>query len=227
MYTYAFFKTPEVELTLPPGIAGDVQVVGNAQISALVESALNLELVQQDDTRLVQAVLTHDRIICDLFWQTPILPLRFGTWFVSLDSLLTHLATNQVTYLEKLTQFTGKAEYTLKIVPRELAETPTAAEFKGKAYFLAKKQLYEAQVAQQAQQATELEQLQFLIGQTYPQHCRHAASPDAPKTDVEKIYLLIDRRHEGELYDHLQQWQNRTPLWELILGEALPPYHFV
>ncbi len=227
MYTYAFFKTPAAELTLPPGIAGDVQVVGNDQIAALVESALNLELIQQDDTRLVQAVLTHDRIICELFWQTSILPLRFGTWFVSLDSLLAHLDTHQAAYLEKLTQFEGKAEYTLKLVPQELNEVPIAPELKGKAYFVAKKELYATQAAQQTQQALELEQLFSLIGETYPQHCRNAIPPDRHPTDSPKIYLLIDRHQEGELYHHLQEWQNRSPLWELILSEALPPYHFV
>jgi hypothetical protein len=227
MYTYAFFKTPDTALVLPPGIAGDVQVVGNAQVSALVESDLNLELVQQDDTRLVQAVLTHDRIICELFWQTPILPLRFGTWFVSLESLLAHLTTNQAAYTAKLTQFDGKAEYTLKLVPQELNEVPIASELKGKAYFQAKKQLYAAQVANQAQQALELEQLLALVKQIYPQYCCHVASPDAPQSDVQKIYLLSDRQQEDALYHHLQNWQNQSSHWELILGEALPPYHFV
>jgi Gas vesicle synthesis protein GvpL/GvpF len=221
MYTYAFFKTPATELTLPPGIAGDVQIVGNAEISALVESALDLTWVEQDDTRLVQAVLTHDRVICELFWQTPILPLRFGTWFVSLESLLTHLDANQSAYLAKLTQFVGKAEYKLKIIPQESNPTPLSSEVKGKDYFVAKKQRYEFQLAQQTQRAAELQELLGLITQAYPQHVQNAAS------DHQKIYLLIDRHQEGKLYEHLQQWQSRSPLWELILGEALPPYHFV
>lgn len=227
MYTYAFFKTPDLALTLPCGIAGAVQVVGNAQISALVEPTLNLELVQQDDQQLVQAVLTHDRVICDLFWQTAILPLRFGTWFASLDSLLAHLATNQTAYLLKLTQLAGKAEYLLKLVPQERAEAPLAPELKGKDYFLAKKQLYAAQVAAQTQQTQELDQLLALISKTYPQHYYKAVSADSPPPDSQKVYLLVDRPHEADLYNHLQQWQDRSAQWKLTLGEALPPYHFV
>ena len=227
MYTYAFFKTPDLALTLPCGIAGAVQIIGNAQISALVEPTLNLELVQQDDQQLVQAVLTHDRVICDLFWQTAILPLRFGTWFASLDSLLAHLTTNQSVYLLKLTQLAGKAEYLLKLVPQDRTEAPLAPDLKGKDYFLAKKQLYVAQVAAQTQQAQQLDQLLALIRETYPLHYHHAVNADGPPADHQKIYLLIDCHHEADLCNHLQQWQDRSAHWKLTLGDALPPYHFV
>jgi Gas vesicle synthesis protein GvpL/GvpF len=222
MYTYAFFKTPAIPLNVLPGIEGEVQVVNRGSLSALVEPDLDLEAVQKDDNQLVQAVLTHDRMICELFWQTTILPLRFGTFFISLDSLLDHLESNQATYLAKLSQLEGKAEYRLTLTPLEVSEVPIPSDLKGKQYFLAKKQQYETQQALQNQQTAELQDLMAAIAQCYPDRILTEA-----KGGVEKLYLLADRQQEATLYDRLQNWQNQSSQWELMLGEALPPYHFV
>jgi Gas vesicle synthesis protein GvpL/GvpF len=222
MYTYAFFKTSATSLNVLPGIEGEVQVVNRGELSALVEPDLDLNAVQKDDNQLVQAVLTHDRMICELFWQTTILPLRFGTFFVSLESLLEHLDSHQLSYLAKLSQLEGKAEYRLKITPLELLEEPLPSDLKGKQYFLAKKQQYETQQALQNQQNAELQNLMAAIAQFYPDRSLTEA-----KAGVEKLYLLADRQQEATLYDRLQDWQNQCSQWELMLGEALPPYHFV
>ena len=221
MYTYAFFKPPIAPLSLLAGIIGTVQVVERGQLSALVEPDLELEVLQKDDSHLVQAVLTHDRMICELFWQTTILPLRFGTYFVSLESLIEHLDSHESSYLAKLDQLEGKAEYRLKLTPREL---PVSAlpDVKGKQYFLAKKQQYQNQHAQQTQQQSQLEQVFASISKTYPDYRLTEA-----KDGVEKLYLLVDRQQETALYQHLQDWQIQSSHWELMLGEALPPYHFV
>lgn len=221
MYTYAFFKSPIAPLNLLAGIAGEVQVVESGQLSALVEPDLELEVLQKDDSHLVQAVLTHDRMICELFWQTTILPLRFGTCFISLEALIEHLDTHQESYLAKLARLEGKAEYWLKLTPRELP-VATLSDVKGKQYFLAKKQQYQTQQTQQAQQQAQLEQVFALISNVYPDYRVTEA-----KEDVEKLYLLVDRQQETALYQHLQNWQNHCTHWEITLGEALPPYHFV
>ena len=221
MYTYAFFKSAIAPLNRLAGIAGEVQIVESGQLSALVEPSLELEVLQKDDSHLVQAVLTHDRMICDLFWQTTILPLRFGTCFVSLESLIEHLETHQESYLAKLAQLEGKAEYRLKLTPSEVPVS-TISDVKGKQYFLAKKQQYQTQQAQQEQQRSQLEQVFTSISKTYPDYRVTEA-----KEGIEKLYLLIDRQQETALYQHLQNWQNHCTHWELILGEALPPYHFV
>lgn len=222
MYTYAFFKTPATPLSLLPGIEGDVQIVTSDQLSALVEPDLALETLQEDDSQLVQAVLNHDRMICELFWQTTILPLRFGTCFASLEALLTHLADHQEKYLAKLNQLEGKAEYRLKLTPLELPESTPPPDAKGKQYFLAKKQQYETHKALQDQQQGELQAVLSAIAQTYPDCILTAA-----KAGVEKLYLLVDRQEEATLYERLQSWQDQGSQWELMLGEALPPYHFV
>lgn len=225
MYTYAFFKTPTTPLQLTEGIGGDLAVVETDTLSALVEPDLAFEAIQNDDTQLVQAVLTHDRVICDLFWQVTILPLRFGTQFLSYDRLMDHLIENRAKYLDKLNQLEGKAEYRLKLIPIEL-EPPANPEMngsmKGRDYFQAKKQQYQAHVDQKDQQQQEFHQILSEIEQVYPD-TKLKPGPDG----VEKLYLLIDKREEMTLYQHLSAWQDQYPHWELGLGEALPPYHFV
>lgn len=225
MYTYAFFKTPKTSLQLSEGIAGDLTLIETGILSALVEPELEFEVIEKDDNQLVQAVLAHDRVICDLFWQVTILPLQFGTQFLSRDHLMTHLSENRDKYLNKLNQLEGKAEYRLKLTPIEL-ELPSSPEMngspKGRNYFQAKKQQYQAHLDQKNQQQQEFQQILAKIEQVYPDTKLKAGSDG-----VEKLYLLVDKREEMSLYHHLNEWQNQYPQWELGLGEALPPYHFV
>lgn len=222
MYTYAFLKTPLTPLTLPPGMNAFVQTADAGQLSAVIEPALTLESLQEDDALLVQAVLAHDRILCSLFLQTTILPLRFGTSFSSLSSLLAHLHTHQQTYLSKLAQLDDKAEYTLKLTPVTVPELSIAPEVKGKDYFLAKKQQYQAQLSYQKQQEKAMRQIEQTIAQTSPHHYLSEAE-NGDKT----LYLLVARDRESQLCQQIQTLQQQNPQWELNLGEALPPYHFV
>jgi hypothetical protein len=222
MYTYAFFKMPAAAMPPLDGIAGSLRMVGNGTLCALVEDNLDLELIQQDDNQLVQAVLTHDRVICELFWQQTILPLRFGTLFVSEASLLHHLASHQDDYLAQLDHFEGKAEYRLKLTPLELEDATIEPQISGRSYFQAKKQRVQQQVDQRSLQHQELRQLLLAIASAYPNYILNEA-----QDGIEKLYLLVDRQTEGELYQNLQRWQDQCNHWELMLGEALPPYHFV
>ncbi|UBF26725.1 GvpL/GvpF family gas vesicle protein [Kovacikia minuta CCNUW1] len=221
MYTYAFLKTPAEPLELPIGIENPVQVVNQNGIAAVVEPDLILDGLR-DDTALMQAVLSHDRVIRELFLQTTILPLRFGTSFISLQGLLTHLDANQPTYLEKLTQFEGKAEYPLKFIPLSLPEIPISSEMKGKEYFLAKKNQYQTQLEHQKQQQDEVNATLRMIAQAYSQFVTSEA-----QSEVETIYLLSDRQKESQLHQAFRIWQEQCPSWQMTLGEALPPYHFL
>ena len=222
MYTYAFLKTPLTPLTLPQGMTDMVQITAAGQLSAVIEPAVDIDRLQQDDTRLVQAVLAHDRILRSLFLQTTILPLRFGTTFNSLQSLLTHLNSHQETYLSKLAQLEGKAEYTLKLTPVPFPECAIAPEVKGKDYFVAKKQQYQAQLSYQKQQEAAVGQIaQEMIQTNWRYHCTETEAGD--KT----LYLLVGRDREDQLCQYIQTLQEQYPQWDLKLGEALPPYHFV
>jgi hypothetical protein len=222
MYTYAFLPRSEIPPKLPEGILGDLALVNGAYLSAVVEPELQAEQLQNSDERLMQAVWVHDRVIQELFRQTVVLPLRFGTYFVSREGLLEHLATRSSEYLQKLAKLQGKAEYVLKLTPVERSQPSIESELKGKDYFLAKKQRYQSQAEQQQQQQSELEQLMQAIAQHYPDAVR-----SEPKDGVERIYLLASFLASFTPHQSLPSWQSQCPHWQLSLGEALPPYHFV
>ncbi|HEY9657012.1 MAG TPA: GvpL/GvpF family gas vesicle protein [Allocoleopsis sp.] len=222
MYTYAFFPSVSSPLALPEGIAASLQVITVESLAALVESGLALEQLQANDDLLIQAVLRHDQIIRTVFEQTPLLPLRFGTYFVSYQGLVEHLQTHQAAYLEKLAQLNGRAEYLLKLTPLPVPEVEISADLKGRDYFLAKREQYQAQTDWQQQQQTELQQVIDTLTQQKIQWVR--TDPTEP---IERIYLLSDRRQEQQLKATFARWQENFLHWELQLGEALPPYHFV
>jgi Gas vesicle synthesis protein GvpL/GvpF len=217
MYTYAFLA--DVPSDLPEGIFGSLQIISADGLAALVEPNLAPELLQDNDKQLVQAVISHDRVIRELFEQTTVLPLRFGTYFKTQQGLVEHLQTHSAEYLMRLAGLQGKAEYTLKLTPIAFIEPIIGEAVKGKDYFLAKKQIYQDQTAWQTEQQAELEALITAIERLYPRWVRGDADQG-----MERIYLLGDRQMEG-LSESFQSWQFAH--WEMSVGEPLPPYHFV
>ncbi|WP_416674226.1 GvpL/GvpF family gas vesicle protein [Egbenema bharatensis] len=221
MYTYAFLPISN-GLDLPEGISGSLQLIIVNQLAALVEPDLSLEFLQTSDDVLMRAVLYHDQVIREVFEQTPVLPLRFGTCFVSRQGLVEHLGSHSAEYLEKLEHLFGQAEYLLKLKPVSLPDAVVSSELKGRSYFLAKKQQYQHQTEWQTGQQLELETLKQFISQSYPNVVQTGATDG-----IERIYLLDDRRHESQLKTQVQEWQMRSSYWQISLGDALPPYHFV
>jgi Gas vesicle synthesis protein GvpL/GvpF len=222
MYTYAFLLS-DVPLDLPEGIWGSLELVTLDRLAALVEPDLPLAILQQTDRQLMQAVLSHDRVIQELFQQTTVLPLRFGTCFVSRQRLLEHLQFHQIEYLEKLARLQGKAEYAVKLTPLSFPDFSIPTDLQGKDYFLAKKRLYQDQVEWQQQQQQELLRLQQLIQERYANAVRGSETEDG----IERIYLLHSHQAEQQLQTHLADWQEQSRCWSLTLGDMLPPYHFV
>ena len=222
MYTYAFIPESAARLELPAGIAGSLQTVWDSGIGAIVEAELDVEALQRSDEQLMQAVLHHDQVIREMFEQTVLLPLRFGTYFVSSDKLLEHLQAHAAEYLDKLAVLSDQAEYTLKLVLVEPITATDPEDTSGKGYFLAKKQQFQRQLEQQQQQQSELGILKEAIATLYPNW-----RLDTPRDGIERIHLLVNRTHEPVLADHLNQWIALCSHWQLSLSEALPPYHFV
>lgn len=222
MYTYAFLSSTNTPPDLPQGISGSLELVTVDQLAALVEPDLPLEQLQTSDDLLVKAVLCHDQVIRELFEQTTVLPLRFGTCFVSLEGLIEHLGNHSTEYLEKLDRLTGQAEYLLKLTPTAVPEVESPEDLKGREYFLAKKRHYQIQTEWQQQQQAELQLLLDIISQVYPHWVRNESSDG-----VERIYLLSNRQPTDHLRGQVQRWQEQCLHWEFSLGEALPPYHFV
>lgn len=221
-YTYAFLKTPDFTLSFPQGHMKPVELINGAYISAIVEPEISLESYQNNDEQVIKMALTHDRVICDIFRQTTILPLRFGTNFSSQASLLNYLDTHSQEYLEKLEIIQDKHEYTLKLIPQVLAEPEKLSVAGGRDYFLAKKQQYEHQKNFSIAQTEEKSHLINLITEIY-----QSSVVIQQQAEEVRAYLLVNRDDKALLLDRILSWQQYCPHWNLILGESLPPYHFI
>lgn len=223
MYTYVFFRPSANALTLPEGITGPLQQVDTPQLSAVVEAGLDWDAIAADEQQLIQAVVTHDRVICALFEQVTVLPLRFGTRFEPPETLQTYLETHHQAYQEKLFHLADKGEYLLKATPLEIRpETELPTEAQGRAYFLAKKQRYQTQADEQRQQQQQMQTLVAAIAQAYPA-AKVSESPDRSH----RIYLLLKENQRVLLNQQLAIWQNQCYHWDINLLGPLPPYHFV
>ncbi|NEP15508.1 MAG: hypothetical protein F6J97_01250 [Leptolyngbya sp. SIO4C1] len=182
---------------LPPGLYQTVRLVSQGRVGAVIEADIDLTAMQQDDAQLVTAVVNHDRVICDLFETLTLLPLRFGTQFVSEAALRSHLQSHATDYQARLQSLVGKAEYCLKLAPLVL---PTD------------------QAAPAEQQLT---QLQDALRQTFLAVQFESSS----ETSACRAYLLTEQSSAG-LQQTVEAWQVTYPLWDISLSEARPPYHF-
>jgi len=220
MYAFAFVQSIE-SLTLPMGIAKPVECIVEGAIAAVVEPTLNLDTLQNDDDVLLQAVIKHDHVIQTLFAQTTVLPLRFGTYFVSREALVHHLQGQGDRYLAKLQALAGKAEYTVQLTPIDLAPPSAARSESGRSYFLAKKQHYQLQQEQQQQRQESFQILLSAIAQHFPD-CRIGE----PKEGMERLYVLLPTSQEGILQSLLTNWSREATHWSVEVNTPLPPYHF-
>ncbi|MEB3288949.1 MAG: GvpL/GvpF family gas vesicle protein [Leptolyngbya sp.] len=221
LYLYGLCLNPAQPPVLPPGIAGRVDLIAVDALAALVEENIDLEAIQADNSRLLEAVVSHDRVLCQIFQHLPLLPLRFGTQLPSRDHLRAYLTQEQATYQAKLLALGDQAEYQVKLIPTPLDLPPLPEGLKGRDYFLAKKQrLQDLALAQQQQQA-ERHTLLRIITTAYPQ-----AVVDETAADP-KVYLLLRRSQQESLAEDLGQWQATAAQWQIQMSEALPPYHFV
>ncbi|AFZ42721.1 Gas vesicle synthesis GvpLGvpF [Halothece sp. PCC 7418] len=222
LYTYCFLFSPEKTLSLPQGFKGDLQMIEKGAIAAVVEPNLPKAELEEDDQKLVQAVVHHDWVICELFRGLTVLPLRFGTYFRGEADLRSHLAAYEESYQQKLTALTGKVEVTLKLTPIPFSEEGSSSTAKGKAYLQAKKQRYQQQSNYQTQQQEALEKLQEEIKKTYPQLIH-----DEPKENTERFYLLIDSHSFSVFGEKMEQWKQFLSSWSIEISDPLPPYHFL
>ncbi|WP_392482740.1 GvpL/GvpF family gas vesicle protein [Nostoc sp. C110] len=222
IYAYALLIPTESPLVLPLGMERNIELVYSSGLGAIVEPEISLEGIQATDEHLLQAVLNHDRVIRELFQQTPLLPLRFGRGFTSQEKLLDHLEKHQEQYLEALTQLADKVEYTLKLTPCDLLDDSDTIDARGKAYLLAKKQRYQTQQAFQAQQCEQLELLNQLILKTYTN-----VICETRQSDVRQIHFLAQRNDSTVSTQQFSLWQVQCSHWQLALSGPLPPYHFL
>ncbi|MFN9399427.1 MAG: GvpL/GvpF family gas vesicle protein, partial [Dolichospermum sp.] len=151
-------EIPRFPLVLPQGAASQVILINGSGIAAIVEPGISLESFQNNDEKIIQIALSHDRVICELFQQVTVLPLRFGTCFASRNNLLNYLELHRQEYQDKLEKINGRIEFTLKLIPQTMEE-PAPLERGGRDYFLAKNHRYPDQNNFRIAQAAEKQNL--------------------------------------------------------------------
>lgn len=232
MYTYAFLTSPEHTLQLPTGINGRLELVHCDRMAALTEPDANFEQLQQDDDVLVQAALGHDRVMCAVFEQVPLIPLQFGTCFHSRHRLVEHLAKHQDTYLSKLDMLADCVEYCCKLTRRDSPEPRSQQEQQdenrnwGTAPVLQSSEANLQSIGDcpahlHHRVQAERDDILARIAQTYPRLVAHTQG------DTERAYVLIQRAEAIELEAKVVRWRSQLHNWKLELGQPLPPYHFV
>ncbi|MFO7031901.1 gas vesicle protein GvpFL [Limnospira fusiformis CCALA 023] len=227
MYVYAFIKSQSISWKSVQGIYEPVVLLEAGALAAVVEPNLQAENLSADnEEELMRAVLTHDRIVCQIFEETTVLPVRFGTCFDSEARLCEHLTTEGDRYFRQLEKLTGRAEYLLEAIPQPFnQEKPfsdtTAPPTKGRDYFLQKKRLHQQRLNFEQQQEQQWQDFINAIASKYPIVQGKATE------DAERIYLLIPRSQEVALVEWVAQQQQNIDLWEFSLGNAVPAYHFL
>ncbi|MCC5617693.1 GvpL/GvpF family gas vesicle protein [Nostoc sp. CHAB 5836] len=221
-YTYAFINTPDFPVNLPEGNLGELRLISGNKLSAVVEPEISLEASQNNDEEIIKMVLAHDRVICELSRQMTVLPLRFGTYFISQETLLNHIESHGQEYQEKLNHIQGKNEYTLKVIPHKVEELAKQSGANGRDYFLAKKQHYQHQKSFIAAQNEEKSNLINFIKEIY-----QSSAIVQDHAEEVRLHLLVDHHDKALLLKQVLTLQKKCSHWNLILGEPLPPYHFI
>ena len=221
IYVYGFCPMPQPALILPKGMAQDTTVVVVGTLGAIAELGVDLEPLQDDDQRLMAAVLSHDQVLQKVFAQTDILPLRFGTQFADGDILQQYLQTHQEQHLHTLATLRDRAEYCISLTPHPITLPPLASELKGRDYFAAKKQRLQTQSDRQQHQH---QQLNTLVATWRQQGL--TMHKGTSQQESERLYVLASR-DPAEGSHLLNAAQTLAPDWDCTVSSPLPPYHFV
>jgi hypothetical protein len=231
LYTFAILPAPLPEIA-PLGITGKpIQYLLGDRLVAAIDPDLNVENLQLlPEQELMQAIIQHDRLVCELFEQHTLLPLRFGTAFVSIAALENYLAIEQEKLLASLERLDGYAEFLMTgtaIAPKIEA----SSNLKGKDYLLAKRSQYLQQEQWQAQLQQEvLEYLQILSANlklaTPTYQLQHQIVEPQGAEDL-RAYLLLPRSQSQGWQNALQLWQEQHCHWQIAWSQPLPPYHFL
>ena len=222
-YVYAFLSLPASSLILPEGMKQKVELIGSEKLAVLVEPDISIEAIQKTDEQLLQAVLTHDRVVREVFEQTSLLPLRFGNAFDTVENIITHLQQYQEQYLATLSKLENQVEYTVSFSAISAPASLEVTDARGKAYLLAKKKRFQEQQAFQTQQHQQWENICQLILQEYPK----AVCKNSIEGNVKQVHLLTNREAKILITQQLPTWQSNCSYWQVTLSQPLPPYHFV
>lgn len=231
IYTYAFFPVPSPErlgeVEKIEGLSQSVQTVipDGSRIAAVVEPLADPQYLESSDEILLRSALRHDQVICQLFAQFQVLPLCFGTCFVSQERLQEHLLAHQSAYEQALAALTGRAEYLLKAyrsTPSASTPSESGQPVSGTAYLLAKKQEYLRQHQAQTQREAEIEAFKHHWPPSWPQQWVEPQGNESIR-----LYFLLSSTEFDQAQILTQTWLTTQPHWQVEWSSALPPYHFV
>lgn len=223
LYTYCFVSSPNFNLALPQGFLKGLQLIEQNAIAAVVEPELPIDELEENDQTLMQAVLHHDWVVCEIFRKNTVLPLRFGTYFQDEQDLRKHLASYAQKYEEQLQNLAGKLELTLKLTPIPFSQNRSSLKAgKGKAYLKAKKQQYQEKNTYQHQQQQALKDFEAKLAEICP-NLIHGE----PQESTERFYLLMNQADLDIFSEQIEQWQQKLTSWEIEVSDSLPPYHFL
>ena len=86
MYLYGLVHRSAIEvlaINQINGIAGDLSWRESGELAAIVESGFPAQACANSEAALIEAIVSHDRVLLSVFASQTILPLRFGTEFAS------------------------------------------------------------------------------------------------------------------------------------------------
>jgi hypothetical protein len=206
----------------PAGIMGNaIEYIQVDRLVMAVIRGLNIEQLKSlGEEILIRAVVEHDRLICALFVEHTLLPLRFGTAFKSQILLEAYLQSNYSELITKLEKLSGSAEYLLTLTLLETTSKPEPPlELKGKDYLLAKRTHYLLEQAKRSQQQQECQELMLLLPPQYQ-------VVPSQTGEFLRVYFLATSLQMAELAIIISKWQFEYTHWRLELSNPLPPYHF-
>ena len=229
IYTFAILLAPALD-ERPLGITGKpIQYLQCDRLIAAIEPDIDIDALKLlPEPSLMQVIIQHDRLVCELFNERTLLPLRFGTAFVSIAALETYLQTESERLLASLDRLDGYAEFLITgsaIAPKVEAAT----NLKGKDYLLAKRSQYLQQEQWRSQLQEEvLDYRQTITDNLNPdlykpefQHVETQGSEDV------RVYALLPRSQVEDLQVALRSWEEQHSHWQISWSNALPPYHFL
>lgn len=229
IYTFAILLAPE-PADLPLGITGkSIQYLLCDRLIAAIESDIDVEALNHlPEQALMQAIVQHDRLICELFAERSLLPLRFGTAFVSINALETYLQEKQEKLLASLSRLDGYAEFLITgsaIAPKAEVET----NLKGKNYLLAKRSQYLQQEQWRSQLQTEVLNyretlITSLSSETYKPEFLQVETQGSENV---RVYALLPRSQIESLQQTTRSWEEKHSHWQIQWSQPLPPYHFL
>ncbi|MCY7331764.1 MAG: GvpL/GvpF family gas vesicle protein [Pseudanabaena sp. CAN_BIN31] len=229
IYTFAILLAPAPE-DLPLGLTGKpIQYLQSDRLIAAIEPDVDIEALKLlPEQSLMQAIVHHDRLICDLFNDRTLLPLRFGTAFVSIEALETYLEAESEKLFASLERLDGYAEF-LITGSAIASKVEAAANLKGKDYLLAKRSQYLQQEQWRSQLQEEVITYRQVItdnlnSEIYKPEFQHVETQGSE--DV-RVYALLPRSQVEQLQITLRSWEAEHSHWQIAWSQALPPYHFL